>query len=90
MNSISTQISARNGKPQIQVKPFESVACQVRLRCLLFWHDVEYTRTGIKCQRCKACEYTPEFERAGYLMRPVWAVLRFFDDLIRKDDGLPF
>ena len=61
--------------------------------CFLIWHRISYTARGMACQRCDAKEYTPEFINAGYLMRPIWAVQRFFYDgwckLTRKYE-LPF
>ena len=64
---------------------FLSALCTVRRSiCWLIWHRVAYTRRGMVCQRCGAREYTMEFINAGYLVRPLWAVQRFFCDFWRK------
>ena len=61
-----------------------------RFSCLLFGHREEWMRSGLECGRCCARDGDPAFHNAGYLVRPIWAVQRFFDDLKREDDGLPF
>lgn len=61
-----------------------------RVLCWLIGHREEFMRSGLECGRCCARDGSPEFHNAGYLVRPIWAVQRFFDDLKREDDGLPF
>jgi hypothetical protein len=58
--------------------------------CLLLGHREEFLRSGLECGRCCARDGEPAFHNAGYLMRSIWAVQRFFDDLKREDDGLSF
>lgn len=61
-----------------------------RVVCKLIGHREEWMRSGLECGRCCSRDGDPAFHNVGYLVRPILAVQRFFDDLKREDDGLPF